>query len=258
MEPLWSISIISHGHAATVAPQVSWLAQCDSLRGSELILTMNQTDEAAPETGSWPGPVRVIRNTVPNSFAANHNAAASVAQGRNLAFLDPDLQWSQDVFPLLAATLERDDVGLVAPAVVDETGALCDHARPAPTPWHIIRRYVLRHNDGLHLGGELQAVPWLAGLFLTCRREHWGRIGGFDESYRLYAEDVELSLRCWLKGLRVLRVPEMAACHPARRESRKNFRRMTWHLRGLLRLWCGVTWRNYSRRVRAGHLEPGL
>lgn len=255
MEPLWSISIISHGHASTIAAQISWLAQCESLRGSELLLTMNLAGEPAPATGSWPGAVRVIRNTTPKSFAANHNAAASVAQGRNLALLDPDLQWSRDVFPLLAATLERHGVGLVAPAVVDETGALCDHARPIPTPWHVVRRYVLRHDDGLPLAGELQAVPWLAGLFLTCSRKHWTRIGGFDESYRLYAEDVELSLRCWLQGMQVLRVPEIAACHPARRESRKKPTRMIWHLRGLLRLWCGATWRSYSQRVQAGLLR---
>ncbi len=258
MEPLWSISIISHGHASTIAAQINWLAECESLRGSELLLTMNLADEPAPATALWPGPVQVIRNPVPNSFAANHNAAALLARGQNLALLDPDLQWSQDIFPALAAALSQDDIGLVAPAVVDESGAVCDHARPAPTPWHIIRRYVLRHNDGLPVGATPQAVPWLAGLFLACRREHWGRIGGFDENYRLYAEDVELSLRCWLRGLQVVRLPDVAACHPARRDSRRNLQRMIWHLLGLARLWRGSTWRNYSRRVRAGHLGPGF
>lgn len=56
-------------------------------------------------------------------------------------------------------------------------------------------------------------VASASGATMAMRTDVWQRLGGFDESYFTYLEDTELSLRCWLLGLRVLYVPEAVSLH---------------------------------------------
>jgi GT2 family glycosyltransferase len=55
---------------------------------------------------------------------------------------------------------------------------------------------------------ELPAdVASISGACFGVRRELWQRLGGFEDQYFAYHEDVDLSLRCWLAGLSVRYVP---------------------------------------------------
>ncbi len=246
-EGRWSLSIICHGHAEAITTQLKTLSALPSLKDAELILTMNLPGESRPDVSGWPGTVLWVENQVPKSFAANHNAAVAVARHAQAALLDPDLTWINDPFTLLEELLADPTVGLAAACVIDEFGKLADHARPVPTPASVLTRRFLGVDDGLPAPKEMHEVPWLAGLFLAFRSSYWKTLGGFDERYRLYAEDVEISLRCWTRGARVVRHPLIAVSHQARRESRTKLQRLLWHLRGLIRLWCSPTWKAYRR-----------
>ncbi len=54
---------------------------------------------------------------------------------------------------------------------------------------------------------------WQPGDCLALRRDVWDSLGGFDELYFAYNEDTDLSLRAWLRGWRVLYVPDAIADH---------------------------------------------
>ncbi|MGB1558293.1 MAG: glycosyltransferase, partial [Oceanococcaceae bacterium] len=205
MDRSWSLSIVSHGHGPAISQQLRSLSRLPTAAQAELLLTLNLPGEAEPDLGAWPGCVRFLRNAQPQSFAANHNAAARAAAGTYFACLDPDLEWLDDPFPALADWLDQPGQGLAAPCILDEHGRLADHARPPPTPCSVLRRRLGGEDDGLPEPREPQPVPWLAGLFLASRRQTWLQLGGFDERYRLYAEDVELGLRCCVRGLGVSR-----------------------------------------------------
>ncbi|MEN8719039.1 MAG: glycosyltransferase, partial [Oceanococcaceae bacterium] len=148
----------------------------------------------------------------------------------------------------LAEALNRPETGLAAPGIVDASGRLADHARELPTPLSVIGRRLGWADDAVPQSARIQDVPWLAGLFLAARRSRWQELGGFDERYRLYAEDVEVCLRCRNAGWRVMRLPEVAAAHHARRESKTNLQRFLWHAAGLARLWFSDTWRQYRQQ----------
>lgn len=248
--------MISHGHGDEIQRQLVQLAELPSMQHAELILTLNLPSEAVPDVDMWPGPVQVVRNSVPQSFAANHNKAVELAKHDFVALLDPDLDWVQDPFDGLAKELNKAHVGVAAPSIGCYRAQYADHARPAPSIWHIARRILARQCDGIPPQSKTQAVPWLAGLFLAVKRETWLGLGGFDENFRMYAEDIELSLRCWLHQLQVVRTPVLAAYHRPRRDSRRNPRRAYWHVIGLLRLWRGTTWRDYHKVQRRQKRAP--
>ena len=60
---------------------------------------------------------------------------------------------------------------------------------------------------------EPTTVASITGATFAVRREFWDQLGGFDETYFLYQEDVDLSMRTWLAGKQVRYVPTAIALH---------------------------------------------
>jgi GT2 family glycosyltransferase len=73
-------------------------------------------------------------------------------------------------------------------------------------------------------------VDWVAGMFMLFRAEAFQSIGGFDERYVLYYEDVDLCRRLHAAGRRVLYEPRSEVIHEARRGSRRDPRLALRHL----------------------------
>ena len=86
------------------------------------------------------------------------------------------------------------------------------------------------------LAGPVQA-DWLLGAFLFLRRELLDELGGFDEGFRLYGEDIDLAYRAAKAGWERWYVPEAKAVHVHAAETDRRFltRRTLWHWRGIAR-----------------------
>lgn len=247
--PDWSLSVVSHGHL----PQIRTLlddfrAQLDPAR-FEILLTLNLAEAVGGLEQAWPGRLTVIRNPQPKGFGANHNAAIQRASGKWVATVDPDLRLhGADPFAALEAELEENSTGIVSPTVLDELGRLSDHAREVPTPTRLVRRYAHGRPPSFDSGSTRpQDVDWLAGLFMAMRRDTFVQLGGFDERFHMYCEDVDLCLRSWNAGLTVRVVPGLAVVHPARRRTLKDPRHFLWHLASLAQLWSSPSYRAFRR-----------
>jgi len=72
-------------------------------------------------------------------------------------------------------------------------------------------------------------VDWVAGMFMLFRGDAFRAVGGFDEHFFLYYEDVDICRRLGLFGLATLYVPGVTVIHDAQRESRRNLRLMRIH-----------------------------
>ena len=82
--------------------------------------------------------------------------------------------------------------------------------------------------------GATQA-DWLAGMFMLFRSDAYRTVGGFDEAYFLYYEDVDLCHRLRASGASVMFEPGAEVVHDARRASRRNPRLAMHHLAGIFR-----------------------
>jgi N-acetylglucosaminyl-diphospho-decaprenol L-rhamnosyltransferase len=80
-------------------------------------------------------------------------------------------------------------------------------------------------------------AEWVMGTGFVVRREMFEALGGMDESYFLYMEDVDLCARTWLAGYRVLGMPGVTLVHAHQRQSAGSpvSRAGRHHLRSLLR-----------------------
>jgi GT2 family glycosyltransferase len=244
-----SVSVVSHDQGALVERLLEDLARLEA-RSIEVILTVNVPEALGFEHRAFPYALRVIRNASPKGFAANHNAAFERATGEFFCVVNPDIRLTSDPFPSLLAVLEDPAVGVAAPLVVNEAGAVEDSARPFPTPWEIALKALGRapRHHGAPGGGS--SPDWVGGMFMLFRADTFAEIGGFDAAYRLYYEDVDLCARLRLAGYDVRLSPQVSITHLARRASHRNPRLAIWHLRSMLRFFV-------SRSRRAGSLRRG-
>lgn len=247
---LVSVSVVSHGQAelvAALARDLAAVCAAGSASAIELLLTLNVPEALPFAPEALPFPVRVVRNAAPKGFGANHNAAFRLARHPFFCVLNPDVRLHEDPFPALAQRLADPAAGLVAPRIVGPAGALEDSARRLPTPASILRK-------ALHGGGPEYDVAaadlhpdWVAGMFMLFRRETYAELGGFDERYFLYYEDVELCTRLRVGGKQIVLCPAVTAVHAARRASRRNLRLAAHHLSSMLRFFLSPAF----RRARA-------
>ena len=225
----------------------------------EVILTLNVPETLPFDPGVFSFPVKVVHNAVLKGFGANHNAAFREARGEYFCVLNPDIRITEDPYPGLFEHLSGEDIGVVAPAVVNPAGALEDSARRFPTVWTLIRKACAGGTQIDYPVADAGMEPdWVAGMFLLFRSSVFRRMKGFDEGYFLYYEDVDLCMRLRAAGYRVLRVPDVPVVHDARRESRRNLRYLSWHVRSVVRYLLITRYRGraYLASQRASARSP--
>lgn len=241
--PYISISIVSHDQGNLVGALLDDLARYGDPARIEVILTKNVPERLPFVAEDAPYPIRGVENVVPKGFGANHNAAFRLARGEWFCVMNPDIRLNGNPFPVLLKEIERQDAAVISPAVLSSTGQLEDSVRRFPTPLSLAGK-VLGRNDGRYpfvIGDETFSADWVGGMFMLFRSEDYRRVGGFDEDFFLYYEDVDICARLWKAGRRVLACPRAQVIHDARRTSRRDLRYMRWHAASLAR-YLGKYW----------------
>jgi GT2 family glycosyltransferase len=219
----------------------------------QAIVTLNIPEPvlaAALQQTHWPFPVRILENTQPMGYGANHNQASQYTRSNWFCAVNPDIRWCAVAAPpVLPASTNGQPIGLYCLAQVSETGATQDYARTLPTPWSVAVRWVARQCDikkPLGVVASVSPAHWVNGACMLFPVAVYRQLGGFNERYFMYCEDVDLCLRLQLQGHRLAALP-ITVVHAAQRNTRHQRQHLYWHIRSLLRLWCSSTFWQYWR-----------
>ena len=246
-----TISIVSHGHGPLVRYLLRDLAAQDGIANWLVLLTLN-IPEALSDADLAGMRAIVVRNPAPKGFGTNHNAASAFAKGELFAIVNPDIRLtSSDTLSQLAALQWLAPTpALRAPVVVAPGGAREDSVRRNLSVFNLLHRACSR-TTGWEADPTGPDFFWLAGMFLVAPIETFRIIGGFDERFRLYCEDYDLSARWHIAGGRVEIIETLEVEHDARRDSRRSLRHLRWHVASILRVWCSPPfWKIVIRRRR--------
>lgn len=229
------LSLVSHGQARLANQLLGDLRHCQ--QPDRLVVTCNQPEDEALE--QLPPCGLRVDNLSPMGFARNHNRAFSHCQEEFFCVANPDIRLPQDPFPGLLAHMADPEVGLVAPMVLNPAGTIEDSARRFPTLQSLARK-ALGGADGRYLidpspGSDPLRVDWVAGMFLMFRSSAFRDVGGFDDKFFLYYEDVDICARLWKAGWKVVLSPDITVIHDAQRASRRDPRFMAWHASSMTR-----------------------
>jgi N-acetylglucosaminyl-diphospho-decaprenol L-rhamnosyltransferase len=230
-----TLSIVSHKQNALALLLLNDVARYCA-PDVAIVLTENVADAVSLETGNWPNPLTLIRNERVKGFAANHNAAFQHCSSAYFCVANPDVRLTGDPFPLLVESLARDEASVAGPLVRNPTGVIEDSARHFPNIGSLLKK-AIREPTGPDYPtdrGPLE-VDWIAGMFMMFDSESYRRIGGFDEGYFLYYEDVDICRRLHNAGRSVIYDPRAAIVHDARRGSRRSARLALHHAASVYR-----------------------
>ncbi len=232
-----SISMVSHHQGQLVQELLTDLALIADQDVFEVILTLNLPEQLPCTNDDFPYPLKIITNPEPLGFAANHNQAFQYAEGDIFCVMNPDIRLPNSPFAGLLNSLQSVQAGLVAPLVMNSAGKIEDSFRHFPTIWGLFLKF-LRIDDGRYAipADKLPfQVDWVAGMFMLFKADTFKRIGGFDAGFFLYYEDVDICVRLWQQGLKVIANPAATVIHNAQRTSRRKLKYLFWHLSSLCR-----------------------
>ena len=194
---------------------------------AHVVVVDNDSSDGSAEGLQFPGlPLTVIKNCDNQGFAAACNQAAKGSGANYLLFLNPDTALLSDS---LAAPIqfmqqaENSKIGICGVQLLDETGHVARTCSHFPTPGLLCARMLgldklfprlippqfLSENE-LRFS---QTVDQVIGAFMLVRRRLFQELGGFDERFFLYFDDVDLSLRSRQLGYGSYFLSEARACH---------------------------------------------
>lgn len=239
-----SVLTVNYHSAAELAQLVESLRAHRPAEPIEVIVTNNSPSQRL----SFPGSdlsVTVIDADNPG-FAVGINRAFRASKGEYLMLANPDLQVTAHALDSAAALLNlRRDVGLVLPRLLYPDGRVQPSIRRfytwpdvlyARSPFRALgwrpaffRRYLCEDLTSLPRTSKPVDVDWGIGGAMFLRRADCDPTGIFDERFFLYFEDVDLCLRTWQRGQRVIHAPGIECIHSHRRSSGNPLSAAGWH-----------------------------
>lgn len=145
-------------------------------------------------------------------FAGGARLGVERSTGDVLVFVNSDAVIEPGSVAALARSLDDPAVGMVCGCVVLASDR--DRVNSVGNPVHVTGiSWAGGMGDPVTDHQEACDVASVTGALFAMRREVWDRLGGLDASYFMYYEDADLSLRCWLAGLRVSYCPGARATH---------------------------------------------
>jgi GT2 family glycosyltransferase len=245
--------VVSHDNAGEVATLLPALTR----QVDEIVLVANTPDSA----GTVPDDVDVLVNATPLGFAANVNRGAAVTDSDFVLTVNPDAVPRDGAVAALREFMDAHPrCGVAGPRMVYPDGTLQPSRRRFPTVLGtIVRRTPIRRvfdpyklqRRHYNLGddpSEPVRADWMLGGFLLLRRAMLEELGGLDEGFRLYGEDIDLCYRAAKAGWETWYVPQAVVEHGHKAVTDRTLftRRTLWHWRGIFRFV-----RKHPERLRA-------
>lgn len=173
---------------------------------AEIIVIDNDSNDGSCEMIRQYFPdVHLIENKENSGFSKANNKAVKEAKGKYVCILNPDTAVAEDCFvKALAYYKSQSKIGALGVLLMDGTGNfLPESKRNFPSPkvsfLKLIgkdAKYYANHVDTTGSG----EVEVLVGAFMLLEREIYNEVGGFDEDYFMYGEDIDLSYKITKAG----------------------------------------------------------
>jgi N-acetylglucosaminyl-diphospho-decaprenol L-rhamnosyltransferase len=221
--------------------------RADGVRRVVVVDNASRDDSVAAVRRTFPD-VDVLALPENLGFGSGVNRGMARVDADHVLVVNPDVVVHPGSTKVLLDALESDPgLAVVAPRIETPDGGLYPSARRFPdlvdAAGHAFLHFVWPANpfsrryrmlDWDH--AEAADVDWVAGTHFLVRRAAWDAVGGFDEGYFMYMEDVDLCWRLWRSGWRCGYEPAATVTHAIGRSTDQTpYRMIAAHHRSLLR-----------------------
>jgi N-acetylglucosaminyl-diphospho-decaprenol L-rhamnosyltransferase len=260
MSPRWAAIVVNYETGPLLLDCVRSVLADTSAGPVELVVVDNGSrDDSIKALHDALPDVRVVRSPGNVGYARGANFGIAASYAPVVAVLNPDLTVAPGSAGALVARLEQDArLGAVGPRVRNRDGSDYPSARRLPSIpvavghgllglWWPSNPFTTRYRQLDADAAHARAVDWVSGSAVWLRRDALDAVGGWDERYFMYMEDVDLCWRLRRGGFRVAYEPAGAVVHvQGAATSRHPYRMLVEHHRS--------AWRFARRRFRGARI----
>ncbi len=222
--PLVDIIMVTYGRSDLVRNSLNALYGSSNSDVLRVTVVDNNSPDDTPDVVATEFPqVRLLRRTDNPGFAVSNNQALSLATAPFILLLNPDTEVRWPTIQHLISELDSDNsIGMIGCRLILDDGSF-DHAakRNIPTPLQAAQFFTSRifgRKAGNYLANHVPElgvgdVDALNGAFMLITRSALSAVGGLDDSYWMYAEDLDWCVRFRDAGLRVVYDGRVSALH---------------------------------------------
>lgn len=244
------VSIVSHQNAEEVIEQL----RPHAFAGNQVrIVLLDNIPEFQLADYCTENGLSYLPNERPRGFGTNHNRVFRYCReqlGMDLnkdwfIVLNPDLECDSQNLTTLLKDMEVKNFRIGAPNIFKDRAFETheESVRRFPYLWELFTSYLFRKNrTGVNRCTMTACeIDWASGACLAFRAETFAALGGFDERYFLYYEDVDICWRArYLLGVKAYYIPGAKMVHRGKRASHTlNNKHLWWHLTSAVR-FCWV------------------
>jgi GT2 family glycosyltransferase len=219
MPPDIAVVIVTYNSAHVIGDLLDSLPAALGELSADVIVVDNGSADGTPELLSARTGCRVVRSANVGYAGGINRGVREAMSAEAILVLNPDVRLHAGSVPPLVAALQEPGVGIVAPQVLSAHGTLELSLRREPT---LLRALGLTRTR-LAAFSEYVTDPaayghpcfadWALGAVLVMSRKCYDALGGWDETYFLYSEETDLSLRGRRAGFLTRYEPSAVAVH---------------------------------------------
>ncbi|HVC71405.1 MAG TPA: glycosyltransferase family 2 protein [Acidimicrobiales bacterium] len=253
VRPAVAVVVVNHDAGETLA---AFLETLRSEKVSEVIVVDNNSSDGSSDGVDLDPTVRVVRTGVNLGYGAGANRGLALTDADLVLVSNPDVAVHPGALSALAAAFAADPtLAIAGPRILEADGRRYPSARRFPSmtvaAGHALfgmispgnrfsRRYRMTDLDSSSNRPSDRsagiAVDWVSGACFMARAAALKELGGFDEAYFMYLEDVDLCWRAHRRGWAVAYVPAATVTHlQGHSTAQRPYRMLLAHHRSALR-----------------------
>ncbi|SHO57571.1 glycosyltransferase family 2 protein [Vibrio quintilis] len=244
------VSTISHHHTEMIIH----LASLKKLAKADDIVVLCRDNAKSRELREYclENNIIYLSNNQPQGFARNNNLnfryyLQNLTPQKDDYFLlfNPDIELTPNTIPELRMSLMTSEKELIAGNLFLERSWMVpdDNIRLYPQFRQFVRTYLFGDRSTM-INRKTQSLPtqgtyWASGAFLALRASLYQELGGLDERFFMYCEDIDFSRRASSMGISIKLAENVKALHWRQRASKKLFSKFFfWHVMSVLKFCC--------------------
>jgi len=209
-----SIIIVNYNTKRTTAKCLkSVFAYCTSAK--EVIVVDNNSSDGSGEflEKNFPS-VKILKNKKNLGFARANNQGAAQARGDILFFLNSDVLIQRNIISVIEEDLyQYNNRGVAAPSLLTEQRVEQEHSHgDFPGLFSLVVNKLKTGKKKKTKDGIIE-TDWVSGAALAVKKRVYDRVGGFDEGFFMYFEDIDLCRRIKDQGYKVIQDKRISLIH---------------------------------------------
>ncbi len=213
-----SFLIVTYNNEKSIEKCLTSLIKNLPDRSQIIVVDNSSSDETVNVLKKFGNKIKLFQSNQNLGYGKANNLAQSKATGEYIFILNPDTEIKKPIFDEMMNFYQSDQtIGLVVPKLILPKGEVQASIKKLPTVWGAFKEYILGNKHSyseyapdMNTPTQIEAAY---GAAMLIKKSLFEKLGGFDERYFLYYEDIDLCRKLKRIGKKIFYFPKAEITH---------------------------------------------